>query len=161
MKEVKNQPEFWSKALIAVYFYGRKLTRVNNKFVRRILLIPYFFMDTIIIRGLLNSQIPHRLKIGIGIKIWHPFGIIIHPDCLIGDNLTIRHQVTIGKAKDDGGVPVLGNNISIGTGAKILGDINIGDNTVIGANAVVTKSFPEKSILVGCPAVDISSKLKI
>ncbi|EJC3746420.1 serine acetyltransferase [Enterococcus faecium] len=118
-------------------------------------------MDTIIIRGLLNSQIPHRLKIGIGIKIWHPFGIIIHPDCLIGDNLTIRHQVTIGKAKDDGGVPVLGNNISIGTGAKILGDINIGDNTVIGANAVVTKSFPEKSILVGCPAVDISSKLKI
>ncbi|OQO72239.1 hypothetical protein BH744_12010 [Enterococcus villorum] len=156
MKEIKRQPEFWSKVLIAVYLYGKSLTKINHLFFRRFLLLSYIMIDTVLIRGLLNSQIPYRLTIGKGIRVWHPFGIIIHPNCVIGENVTIRHQVTIGKATDEGGVPILGNNITIGAGAKILGDIHIGDGTVIGANAVVTKSFPEKSILVGCPAIDIS-----
>ncbi|GEL92764.1 hypothetical protein EVI01_21010 [Enterococcus villorum] len=61
MKEIKRQPEFWSKVLIAVYLYGKSLTKINHLFFRRILLLPYIMIDTVLIRGLLNSQIPYRL----------------------------------------------------------------------------------------------------
>jgi serine O-acetyltransferase len=80
----------------------------------------------------------------------HPYGIIIHSKAKIGKNCIIMHQVTIGQKKiDEQEAPILGNNVFIGAGAKILGKIKIGDNVVIGANAVVTKDVPSNSVVVG------------
>lgn len=72
------------------------------------------------------------------------YGIIISPDAIIGANCRIYHQVTIGNDdKEKFNVPVLGDNVTIYPGAKILGKIKIGNNVRIGANAVVTKDVPD------------------
>ena len=74
-------------------------------------------------------------------------GIIVHYYAKIGSNCTIYHQVTI--AGKHGKAAVIGDNVSIGAGAKILGGVKIGDNVVIGANTVVTKDIPSNSKVVG------------
>ena len=69
----------------------------------------------------------------------------------IGDNCWINQQVTIGYS-DDVHSPYIGNNVEIKAGAKVIGDVHIGDDVVIGANAVVVKDVPPHSIVVGVPA---------
>ncbi|MBE5958644.1 MAG: serine acetyltransferase [Lachnospiraceae bacterium] len=84
---------------------------------------------------------PHALK-----------GIIISPNARIGKNAKIFQQVTIGIADFDGDkkdVPIIGNNVTIGAGAKILGAISVGDNVKIGANSVITKDVPDNCTIVG------------
>jgi serine O-acetyltransferase len=155
----ESKPELWSKLLIWIYSYGNKIRySIDNKLVRRILLVPYVVLDFIVVRGFLNCLFSYQIKTGKGMKIWHPYGIVVHSGVVLGDNLTIRQQVTIGKAHENGGVPKIGNNVSIGAGAKIIGEIEIGDNTQIGTNAVVTKSFPPNAILVGVPARNINEE---
>ena len=84
----------------------------------------------------------------------HPNGIVIHPNCKIGPNCLIFQQVTLGsnEAGMITGVPTLGGSVDVGAGAKILGPINIGDNAVIGANAVVLADVPANAVAVGIPA---------
>jgi serine O-acetyltransferase len=82
----------------------------------------------------------------------HLNGIFIHENASLGNNCTIFQQVTIGsnEHKDNPmSAPQIGNGVYIGAGAKILGDISIGDNVRIGANAVVTKSVPANVTVVG------------
>lgn len=81
----------------------------------------------------------------------HPTGVVIHRDVVIGSGCTIMQQVTIGQLSD-GAAPIIGNNVYIGTGAKILGGILIGNNARIGANAVVLETVPDNSTAVGVPA---------
>ena len=73
------------------------------------------------------------------------YGIIISHNAVIGSNCTIFHQVTIGEGK--GGAPVIGDNVLIGAGAKIVGNVKIGSNSKIGVNAVVVHDVPENSIV--------------
>ena len=79
---------------------------------------------------------------------------------IIGKNFNISHEVTIGQHNRGKykGTPIIGDNVYIGPGAKIFGNIRIGNNVAIGANAVVTKSIPDYSVAVGIPAKIVSSK---
>lgn len=89
---------------------------------------------------------------GRNIKFGHRgIGIVIHKDTIIGDNVHVLQNVTIG-AKD-GAAPIIGNNVLIGAGAVILGGITIGDGSIVGANAVVTKNVETGSIAYGVPAI--------
>ena len=74
-------------------------------------------------------------------------GIIIHPETVIGENCIIYQQVTI--AGENGRSAVIGDNVSIGAGAKIIGAVKIGSNVIIGANTVITKDCPDDSKVVG------------
>ena len=73
-------------------------------------------------------------------------GIVIAGGAKIGRNVTISHQVTIGRSR--GGAPVIGDNVYIGPGAKIFGDIKVGDNVNIGANCIVFQDIPDNSTVV-------------
>lgn len=79
----------------------------------------------------------------------HLNGIFIHPNAIIGEHCTIFQQVTIGCLENSSKAPCIGNNVYIGTGSKILGDVHIGDNCKVGANAVVTKSVPSGVTVIG------------
>lgn len=68
----------------------------------------------------------------------------------IGNNFKTKHNVTIGN--NGGGTPIIGDNVFIGVGAVVVGDITIGDNVQIGANAVVTKDVPSNAVVIGNPA---------
>ena len=99
-----------------------------------------------------GADIPINTKIGGGLLMPHPNGIVIHPGASIGPNCLIFQQVTIG-SRGTGGVPVIGGHVDIGAGAKILGSLEVGDHAVIGANAVVMDCVPPNSVAVGIPAV--------
>lgn len=99
------------------------------------------------------TEIFFSAEIGEGLKINHGGGTVIGARCKIGNNCTIHQGCTIGDRK--GGRPVIGNNVMIYAGSLILGDINIGDNSVIGANSVVIHSCPPGSVLIGSPSLSI------
>ena len=105
---------------------------------------------SLLVRHIGQIEIFYSADIGKGFKINHGVGTVIGARCKIGENCMIHQNCTIGDRK--GGRPTIGNNVIIYAGAMILGDITIGDNTIIGANSVVTKSCPPNSILVESPA---------
>lgn len=96
--------------------------------------------------------------LGEDVIIYHKASIVINPDARVGDGCKFHGDCTIGVARTgERGCPVLGRNVDIGAGARILGDIYIADNITIEANAVVTKSFNEPGITIaGVPAKKIS-----
>ena len=101
--------------------------------------------------------ISHSANIGEGFLISHVGGIVIGGGTIIGTNCDIRQNVSFGgnfnKKREDGtSKPILGNNISIGAGACILGPVNVGNNVIIGANSVVNRDVPENVIVSGIPA---------
>lgn len=106
---------------------------------------------------LYNSSIPYQAKIGKGTKFaYGGIGVIIHKRAVIGSNCNIGSNVTIGGRSNHQSVPVIGDRVYIGTGAKILGPITIGDDVKIGANAVVLMDVPDNATAVGVPAKIIS-----
>jgi serine O-acetyltransferase len=107
---------------------------------------------------LFNTYLPPTCKIGAGsILGYKGMGTVIHANSVIGENCVIGHGVTLGTAmpystnKLSIG-PRVGNNTFIGSGAKILGDIQIGSNCTIAAGAIVLKNLPDCSVVVGAPA---------
>lgn len=89
---------------------------------------------------------------GKGFKPVHGFGTVINPNASIGENCTILHNVTIGD-KQGKGCPQIGCNVSIGTGAIIIGPITIGNNVKIGAGAIVVNDIPSNSTVIGTKAI--------
>ncbi len=87
-------------------------------------------------------------KLGGGILTGHPYSTILNADA-IGENFYVNHLVTVGEV--EGKRPTIGDNVSVNTGAIIIGDITIGNNSVIGAGAVVVKDVPENCVVVGNP----------
>lgn len=96
-------------------------------------------------------EIYYSSEIGEGFRINHGVGTVIGARAHIGDNFTI-HQMY--NWRQNGGRPTIGNNVTMYAGSLILGSIHIGDNSVIGANALVMSDFPSNAILVGTPAIN-------
>jgi serine O-acetyltransferase len=97
-----------------------------------------------------GADIAVRAEIGPGLRLFHPVGVVIGPDCVLGARCTIMQGVTLGAGA--GGSPHLGDDVFVGAGAKIFGALTIGDRSVIGANAVVIDSVPADSFAAGVPA---------
>lgn len=115
----------------------------NNSLLFRVMLAPLKLFNS------LNLYINCK-NIGKGLFIEHGFSTII--SCrYIGENCWINQQVTIGYS-DAVNSPYIGNNVNIKAGAKVIGGVTIGDDVVIGANAVVVNDIPSHSIVVGIPA---------
>jgi serine O-acetyltransferase len=104
-------------------------------------------------RGITGIEIHPGATIGPGFFIDHGMGVVIGETAEIGANVTLYHGVTLGGASLDKGKrhPTLEEGVVVGTGAKVLGAITIGANSRIGANAVVVKSVPPNSVVVGVP----------
>ena len=114
-------------------------------------------------RFLTGIEIHPGATIGKGLFIDHGMGVVIGETAEIGDNVTIYHGVTLGGTGKHKGKrhPTIGNNVLIGTGAKVLGPITVGDNAKIGANSVVLHNVPEGATAVGLRAKNIlKSKAK-
>lgn len=100
--------------------------------------------------------------IGKGLMIDHGMGVVIGETAIVGDNCTIYQGVTLGGTGKDTGKrhPTIGNNVMIGSGAKVLGPFTVGDNAKIAAGAVVLDTVPEGATAVGVPARMITAGKK-
>ena len=105
-----------------------------------------------------GCSIPHSTSIGRGFYIGHIRDIVINERAVIGENCNISQGVTIGQANRGRrkGTPVIGRNVYIGPGAKIVGAVHVGDHVAIGANCVVTDDVPDHAVVVGVPGRVIS-----
>jgi serine O-acetyltransferase len=109
-------------------------------------------------RILTGVEIHPGAVLGAGLFIDHATGVVIGETAEVGDDVTIYHGVTLGGTGTDTGKrhPTIGDRVIVGAGAKILGPIKIGDDSRIGANAVVVKEVPSSSVVVGVPGQIIS-----
>ena len=105
-----------------------------------------------------NCAISPQAKIGKNLSMPHPMNIVIGNGVVLGDNATIYQGVTIGQNNEK--YPTIGKNIIVYAGAKIIGDVKIGDNVIVGANAVVTHDVPDNCVVAGIPAKVIKKKDK-
>lgn len=95
----------------------------------------------------------HKNVFGPGLRIWHYGNIVVNAYTKVGKNCTLHGDNCIGNNGIGGKSPRIGDNVDIGVGAKIIGDIDIASNVIIGAGAVVNKSFTEENIVIaGVPA---------
>ncbi len=123
-----------------------------------------FFMARLISqvgRFFTGIEIHPGATIGNGLFIDHGMGVVIGETAEVGNNVTIYHGVTLGgrgKEKGKKRHPTVGNDVLIGSGAKILGPVKIGDNAKVGANAVVLSDVPSGTTAVGIPARIVEKK---
>ena len=154
----RNNVQWHEPSLYVILWYRfgqwiNRLPKIIGLFFK-IIHIPVYMILTL----LTGIHLPRGCKIGPGLRIYHFGGIILNPYTVIGKNCTLRHNVTIGNLKNDFDIPVIGDNVDIGCGAVILGDIKIGNNVKIGANAVVIQDVPDNHIAVGNPAKILPAK---
>ena len=136
---------------VVVYRLGRALFLIDIPLVRIILRLAAFLMHKLV-AVLFGISVNPASDIGPGLYIGHSGMIIVHPAARIGRNLNIGPGVIIGeKGAGKKGVPVIKDNVYAGTGSKILGNITVGNDVRIGANAVVIKDVPDGATVVGVP----------
>lgn len=154
LNEIRENPGLIPKMLVAVIRFGMWAQRISFRPLSVLMKIPYRLVDLLFCKLLLNCDISCEAQIGDGLKIYHPYGIFINSGVRIGRRFSCRGQVTIGNkgGLDENGCPDIGDDVNVGVGAKLIGPITVGDRCTIGANAVVTHSFPADSTLVGIPA---------
>ena len=100
-----------------------------------------------------NIRLYRKTKIGKELQLVHIGNILIHPDSTIGDRCIIQHNVTLAKNMDkNDGAPKIGDDVFIGTGAVVLGDITVGNGARIAANSLVITDVPAGATAIGVPA---------
>lgn len=138
-----NYPGLW-----ALFFYrnAHALYKMGLRFLPRFISGLGLFLTTI--------DIHPAAKIGRRVFIDHGIGVVIGETTVIGNDVIIYQQVTLGGVSTSKGKrhPTLMNNVVIGAGSKVLGNITIGENSKVGANSVVVKDVPSDSTAIGIPA---------
>jgi serine O-acetyltransferase len=137
---------------IAVYRFSQWIRKIPVPVLSHILkLLAYLLFKLMEI--LTGISLPASAQIGKGFYVGHFGATILHSDVVIGEGCSVGPGVIIGtRGMGKQGTPILGNNVYVGTGAKILGAIKIGNNVSIGANAVVLVDIPDGATAVGIPA---------
>lgn len=135
--------------LHAVWWY-----RLNNRLWRRGIRLPAR-IGSQLARAMTGIEIHPGATIGRRFFIDHGMGVVIGETAEIGDDVMIYHSVTLGGKGGGHGKrhPTIGDGVTIGAGAKVLGPVTVGTDSIIGANAVVTHDAPPRSLLLGIPAV--------
>ena len=133
---------------IAHFLYANRQT-----FLLKLFNLYYFHLQS-----LYCCELPYQTQIGPGFYFGHVFGTIINPKSVLGKNINMSHAVTLGMIATGkrSGSPVIGDNVYIAPGAKIIGNVMVGSGAAIGTNAVITKDVPEQAVVVGIPGKVIS-----
>ncbi len=150
-------PGFW---VMITYRFGRWRWKVKPVLFRKVfsLIFRIVHKTVMLITGI---ELPEQVEVGKNFRLEHFGGIIISDKARFGDNCIVRDGVTVGTRRlEEDGAPNIGNDVEIGTGAKVLGKIRIGNNVKIGANAVVLIDVPDNSVAVGIPAIIKKRRLK-
>ena len=165
---IKRDPAAKSKISVVLTYPGAKavfMHRIANFFA-----VAKFDLIARIIsqfsRFITGIEIHPKAKIGKNLFIDHGMGVVIGETSIIGDNVTIYHNVTLGgispsidsdNQREVKRHPTLQDHVVVGSGAQVLGPITVRKNAKIGANAVVTKDVPEKGVMVGIPAKNVGT----
>lgn len=152
---MKNYWYVFSSVRRAKFCCQKYIDLISNKRNGIYIRVPVFILKNILHKKY-SIIIGSCAQVGTGIVLPHPQCIVIGSNVVIGNNCIIYHDVTIGQNK--GEYPRIGDNVIIYPGAKIIGDVFVGDYAIIGANAVVTKNVSDREIVAGVPAKRIGMR---
>ena len=165
---IDRDPAAKSKLSIILTYPGVKavfLYKIANFFsVAKFYLVARMISQ--LARFITGIEIHPAAKIGKNLFIDHGMGVVIGETSDIGDNVTIYHNATLGgispsiNSNEQRHVkrhPTLKDNVVVGSGAQVLGPIEVGKNAKIGSNAVVTKDVPENAVMIGIPARNVGT----
>lgn len=140
---------------VIVYRFGNWL--LEKPFYVRILLIPIKILLQHHLASSWGIEIGDEAKLGKGFRIVHYGGIFIDSRVVAGENLHISHDVTLGGVGSGKhkGWPTIGNNVYIAPGAKVVGNVRVGNNVKIGTNAVVDRDIPDNALVQVRPALAV------
>ncbi|WP_345241499.1 serine acetyltransferase [Nibrella saemangeumensis] len=148
-----NRGNIKAQLVLAMF---RLATLIRNNKILIVFFFWYLIFYRFFVEWVLGIELPWSLRAGRGLRFQHGQALVVHGDSIIGENCGLKHSTTIGnRMNPDGSIsraPRLGNNVDIGAHVCIIGDIEIGDNVIIGAGSIVVKSVPSNSIVVGNPA---------
>lgn len=148
-KDLWLHPAVWA---IAAYRLSHWLYVGRPSAIVRIPLKIFAFFAVKFCVVFMEMDIDPQARIGGGLFIAHIGGVHINPGAVIGRNLDCAHRVTLGSsAMGRGGVPVVGNDVYIGTGAALIGKIKVGDGAKIAANSLVISNVPAGATVMGVP----------
>jgi serine O-acetyltransferase len=140
---------FW---VMLVYRFGRWRYTIEPALLRKFFSLIYKVLYKIV-QIITGIELPCEAEIGSNFIIDHFGGIVVSGYAKFGNNCRIRNGVVVGlKNVESPCAPIIGNDVDIGAGAKVLGPIRIGNRVIIGANAVVISDVPDDCIAVGVPA---------
>ena len=142
---------FYPGLLVHLGFHAVLLYRLSRWFYLRHM-TPIAVVISYVSSVLTGAQISARATIGKGFVIYHPQGTVVGATAVIGENCVLTHGNMIGQRYGGGDRPTIGNNFLAGSGAKILGAIQIGHNVRVGANSVVLSPLPDNATAAGIPA---------
>ena len=139
---------------ICHYYCGIDKKNIIQKFIHGI-----YYLRFKKYQDVCGIEMNQHMNIGYGLRLPHKGGIILHPLSMIGNNCEIMQGVTLGNniRKDVDGVPIVGNEVLLCAGAKIVGSVHVGDCSIVGANAVVIKDVESNTIVGGVPAKKIGN----
>lgn len=144
-----------SSIVLFFYYVSYRLNELKIPILPRL-------VNLVLVRLLFGCQIGLGAKIGKGVNLGYGgLGIVIHERAIIGENVSIGSSVTIGGTSKKKEVPVIGDNTMLATGAKIIGNVSIGKDCIVGANAVVLSDVPDNSVVVGVPARIVKRRINI
>jgi serine acetyltransferase len=121
----------------------------------RVAALPLIVVYKLLVEWVLGIELPLRLRVGPGLRLFHAHGIVIHPDARLGADVVLKHGVTIGHRGDEyteGPSPTIGDGTVFGPHSQVLGDVTVGAGARIGAGAVVLSDVPPGATAVGIPA---------
>ena len=151
-----NRHGFW---VMLIYRFGRWRYGIRSRALR----LPFSFLYELgkfFSVSCLGAELPAEVTLGRRFVIEHVGGIVISGDAVFGDDCVIRNGLTVGlRHKGVRGSPRIGDRVDIGAGAKLLGPIRIGNDSAIGANAVVLCDVPPNHIAIGIPARIVPRKV--
>lgn len=156
-KNIKEKDPAAKSMLEVILCYPSLYALLYYRIAHKLYLRKHFVLARFIsqmARKKTGIEIHPGATIGQGLFIDHGMGVVIGETAEVGDNVTIYHGVTLGGTGKEGTGkrhPSVGDNVFIGAGAKIIGPIYIGENSKVGANAVVLEDIPENSTVVGIP----------
>jgi serine acetyltransferase len=146
-RDFRRNPDPLARLVLAIFRFGQ-WTAGRRTLPRRLCVLPYKILNLVVIRLGTNSDLPRELRCGPGLRLFHPYGLVLHRGARLGVDVDLYHHVTIGR-RDFTGEPVIGDEVMFGAGASALGPVVIGPRAKIAAKATVLDDVPAGGIALG------------
>lgn len=143
----------YKSLFVVIFFRGSGWAVRQSNPVMKLLGLPVRISYKLVVEILMGIELPDRVVAGPGLAVFHGVGLVVNARTRLGSNVTLRHNTTVGSKKSGGLPPRIGDFVSVGANCVILGDIEVGAYSTVGAGAILTQSCPPQSVIYGHKAV--------